>query len=401
MQKNYMEKAKKIIVIISETLTPLHGMGVFLTGFINVTIKKFNYKPIIIGPKEKYIGRIKDLFLNNELELIQLPSINTSFLGQPDFNLPLPFSLRHKIPKITKYIYINGFPGLLSLYSLYLGKKMGKKIIFHYHVYLPKFIECIPLLGKLNLSKKLIICLTRFFCNKCDLIITPTDIIKKELIKWGVKETLIKVVPTGVNDFFLKIPNQKELDDLRKNYNKPILLYVGRLSQEKNLKLLIFVIKNIINEFPTINLLIIGKGPDEKKLKKLVNKIFLNNNIKFLGYQNWNSLIKYYWISDIFCMPSLGETQGLSVLEAKACKRPCVVLDKLGLKEQVKNNIDGILVPESETFKETVINFSNAIKKLLKDKELANIIGKNARNNSTRWTIEDSTEYIINLFKEI
>jgi len=396
---NFTENIKNCeLLIISETLSPLHGTEASIIGFIKSLNNNFKKKVALIGPLEKNSKQIRDISFKNKFNLILLPSIKTKLLGQPDFYFALPFLLNILINDKIKYIYINGFPGLLSIYSLYLSKKRKKKIIFHYHLYLPKFIECIPIIGKFLWIQKFIIILTTNFCNKCDIVIAPSNQIKSKLIEWGVKENIIKIIPTGVDKFFLKKPNIELVEKLKNNFTKPILLYVGRLSQEKNIKLLIYSFKKIKENFNNASLLIIGEGPDKYKLIKLTNNLNLNN-VYFLGYQNWDNLIYYYWASDIFCMPSIGETQGLTILEAKACGKPCIVLNKLGASEQIKNYEDGILVNEGETFEETIINYSSAIKNLINNPELMNELSLKAKENSLNYTIKESSKIIYNLFK--
>lgn len=98
-------------------------------------------------------------------------------------------------------------------------------------------------------------------------------------------------------------------------------LYVGRLSPEKNLKLLI----ETFNTMPSLILEIIGFGPQEDELKAMAKE-----NVRFLGQINNEELSHYYRQSDVFILPSSSETWGLVVEEALNNGTPVIVSDAVG-----------------------------------------------------------------------
>lgn len=103
-------------------------------------------------------------------------------------------------------------------------------------------------------------------------------------------------------------------------------IYVGRLSEEKNLKLLI----NAFNKLPNLMLNIVGYGPQEKELK-----IIAENNIIFHGAIENNILHKYYQANDVFVLPSISEPWGLVVEEAFNNGLPVIVSNKVGCSTEI------------------------------------------------------------------
>lgn len=390
----------KEIVLISETLSYLHGTEVSVIGFAKNALQ-MEKDILVVGPIENGGRIIREKCEQTGVPLVQLPSIRTWFLGQPDFRLAIPFPLRFLISDKTKYIFINGFPGSLGLLGLLIGRIKRKKVIFYYHVYLPKFVECIPLFGRTRFVKGFFRYITRKFSNTCDLVVAPSKAIFQEMLEWGIKESKIRIVPTGIDHFFVDPPSQGEIMNIKKAYSSPLILYVGRLSQEKNLKLLIYSFERILRKYPSAKLIVVGRGPEERKLKKLVKKIKVKEFVEFKGFLDWHHLKPLYWAADVFCMPSLGETQGLSILEAKACQRPCVVLNKVGASEQIENGVDGFVVDEKENMEETAIAFASTIDKILSNEEFAMKIGKEARSRAIRKTIDVSTKELVQLFDQI
>lgn len=112
-------------------------------------------------------------------------------------------------------------------------------------------------------------------------------------------------------------------------------LYVGRLSNEKNL----FTLINVFNTLPNLCLNIIGFGPLEIVLKERAS-----SNIIFLGAINNNELSKYYQQNDVFVLPSFSEPWGMVVEEALNNGTPVLVSERVGCVEEIiKNEVNGIV----------------------------------------------------------
>ncbi|MGL6115407.1 MAG: glycosyltransferase [Cetobacterium sp.] len=156
-------------------------------------------------------------------------------------------------------------------------------------------------------------------------------------------------------------------------------LYVGRLSLEKNIEQLI----NVFNNFPNLELNIVGYGPLEKKLKQIANK-----NINFLGKIDNEKLNIYYQYNDVFVLPSKSEPWGLVVEEALYNGIPYILSNKVGIGlELIKNEKKlGLIydVDSDESMKDIIkeilnieeyIKMKNNIKQLnfdkIKDEQIA------------------------------
>lgn len=119
------------------------------------------------------------------------------------------------------------------------------------------------------------------------------------------------------------------------------LLYVGRLSKEKNLEFII----NALSKMKGFHLNIIGSGPDEEYLKSISS-----DNITFIGYVNNDELKKYYMDNDIFVLPSNSEPWGLVVEEAIYYYCPVLVSDSVGCNiDLVLNKSTGLVFETNST----------------------------------------------------
>jgi len=91
-----------------------------------------------------------------------------------------------------------------------------------------------------------------------------------------------------------------------------------------------------------LKLLIIGTGPEEKKLKKLVKKLKLEDKVIFLGHISHQDLPRYLAMADVFVRPSLSEGLGSAFLEAMACGLPVIGTSVGGIPDFLKDGETGL-----------------------------------------------------------
>jgi len=131
---------------------------------------------------------------------------------------------------------------------------------------------------------------------------------------------LIYTIPNGIEIKLINAVNAVE--------RKSDIIFAGRLTSYKNIDILIKAIKLVKEKRPEIKSLIIGDGPEKKKLEKLVIKLDLKENIKFLGFlENQNHMYALIKSSKIFVLPSVREGFGIVVIEANACGIPVITVD--------------------------------------------------------------------------
>jgi glycosyltransferase involved in cell wall biosynthesis len=155
-----------------------------------------------------------------------------------------------------------------------------------------------------------------------------------------------------------KISPNTELDEKMKD--KKIVLYVGRLISGKGIIDLVEATAKI--NFDNFILLIVGDGPEEKRLKDLTKKLKIENKIEFLGAKNFNEVLSIMKISDIFVNPSYNEGLPTTVLEAGACGCAIVATDVGGTREIITDKKSGILIEAKD-----INAIAKSIEKLLID----------------------------------
>jgi glycosyltransferase involved in cell wall biosynthesis len=168
----------------------------------------------------------------------------------------------------------------------------------------------------------------------------------------------LKIIPSG---FDKKIFNHKNIDFQKKSKSK-ILVYVGRLSPEKNCdKMLDFFEKFIQNpQYKSYDLIVVGDGPSRMELEKKNIQ-----NVYFLGYVEHDKVSEYYKKAQAFVTFSISETFGFTNIEALACATPiiypkCEVFDTYYKKDFSEtrfnvNNYDTFEKAVENTYKNTQI----------------------------------------------
>ena len=129
-------------------------------------------------------------------------------------------------------------------------------------------------------------------------------------------------------------------------------LYVGRLVEVKNLRMLI----EVFNQLPELKLNVIGFGEQEEELKMMSQ-----SNIHFLGAIPNKELSSYYQQSDVFVLPSVVEPWGLVVEEALNNGTPVIVSDRVGCKDDLVTEDTGLVFAayDKESLKEAVLKISD------------------------------------------
>ncbi len=124
---------------------------------------------------------------------------------------------------------------------------------------------------------------------------------------------------------------------------RPVIGIVGRLAHQKGHTILINAMAEVIKAFPDVVLMIIGEGPERKKLGEKASALNINKNILWMGEQRQNKVFEFYAIMDIFAMPSLYEGFGLTAAEAMAADVPVVELKLKGYRKLLKMALRAIL----------------------------------------------------------
>ena len=189
-----------------------------------------------------------------------------------------------------------------------------------------------------------------------DKIISISEHTKKRLAKDLKVKNDICVIPNGINF--------KQIQKVKASNNKSDVIFAGRLLVHKNVDILIKSIAILKESNPVVKCLIIGEGPEKKRLREMVATLNLTKNVLFLDFfKDHDELYSLIKSSKVFVLPSTREGFGIVALEANACGIPVITTNyKDNAARDLINAKNGLMVKLNE------IEISNSIKKILNQK---------------------------------
>lgn len=277
------------------------------------------------------------------------------------WGMPISFDFLRTFAKIRNNFDIIDFhhPFPLGDLAIFLFPPKAK-IVVHYHsdIVRQKPLEFFirPLI--LNTLKK-----------SSKIVVSNPNLINTSPILKKFREKC-QVVPFGIKLEDYQNPNKEEVEEIRRKYGN-FVLFVGRLSYYKGVSYLIEAVKDL-----DVNLVIIGRGQQENKLRALVKKLKMEPKVFFLDFQPKGKLINFYHTCRVFVLPSIyrSEAFGIVLMEAMACGKP-VISTELGTGTSWvnQNNITGFVVPPKSSK-----HLRQAIEKILSDPEIYEKFSHNA-----------------------
>ena len=246
------------------------------------------------------------------------------------------------------------------------------------------FILYGPLFGAIGRFIE-IIYVKLFYRNITFLTISKST--KEELVKNGVNQNKVHILPMGINTQNVKNATKEKV---------PSLVYVGRLSKAKGIEDALYTIYIIKNKDEKIKLRVIGRGDKEyvSYLHKLSQELNISGSVDFLGFVSEKEKFEIISSSHILISPSVKEGFGLTIPEAGSMGVPSIVYNSLGLRDIIINNKTGIICERN-----TAENLSENIRMLLNDKILYEKLSQGAKKESLRYNWDNTSEKMLSLFK--
>jgi len=321
------------------------------------------------------------------------------FQAYKEYRIGVPYRIpiTKRIKKINFDVVHIHSPFSMGATGIGFAKYYKLPVIGTFHTLFPDYMHYAIRVKKLQESKivKKIFDRTswsylRWFYNKCDIVIAPSEEIRDVLIKRGIKKEVI-AIPTGI-EIKKRKPSSKKT--LRKKYgfnDENIIIHVGRLSKEKNIDFIIKSLKKILKNKKAI-LVITSDGPYRKELEAYAKRMDLKHEIIFTGYLSERALSDYYNLADLFVLASKTETQGIVLAEAAISKLPMVILDAPVTSNFVKENDLGIISDSK--------NFSANVTKLLGSKSLREKYIRNSEKVEEKYNITRCTDRLLEAYEQ-
>mgnify|MGYP004529889409 FL=1 len=288
----------------------------------------------------------------------------------------------------------------IGTFARIIAKQLDIPLVHTYHTMYEDYVHYITH-GYFNKSsKKIVEYLTLFYCDKtANELIVPTkktyDLFKE---KYDVDRN-VHIIPTGIEieRFYKENVDHKKVNELKKQLmllkDDFVIVFVGRIAEEKNIVFLIEAQREIAKKHDNIKLIIIGDGPDSDKYKQLVKKYKLDESVVFTGKVPWEQVPCYYQLADVFATASTTETQGLTVIEAMAGGVAPLCIDDESFRNVVIDNLNGRIFKTKKDYIKDVFE-------LYKDSSKLDSLSKQARINAERHSSKYYAEGVLDVYEQ-
>ncbi len=208
------------------------------------------------------------------------------------------------------------------------------------------------------------------------------------------------IIPNAIDKekFMHEHFTEEQKSNFRKGYNiksdETVLLFVGRIGEEKRVFELLQVCQQVIQKNPKIKMFFVGNGPAFDDLKKKAEAENLQNQIIFTGFIEWTKVCEYYECADIFVTTSLSEMHSMTILEAQLSGMPIIVRRDESYLDSVFDGENGYLTDSEEEMVERILTLAD-------DKEKIKRFGQKSLEITKRFTIESHIKKTLKVYEEV
>lgn len=266
-------------------------------------------------------------------------------LGIPEYPelslLTPPFlqMLSHVFEEGYTHLHVST-PGPVGLAALGIARILGLPISGTYHTQIPQYAKALTDDGYMeDIMWRFMI----WFYDQMDTVYVPSNSTGEELVAHGLSPAKARVYPRGID--IDRFHPSKRSDILVERWggdpDVPVMIYVGRVSKEKNLHILAQAFRALIDRNVSARLMVVGDGPYRGGMEDLL----AGTPAVFTGYLEGEDLASVHASADVLVFPSTTDTFGNVVLEAQAAGTAVIVTDQGGPCENLIPEISGLVVP--------------------------------------------------------
>ncbi len=290
----------------------------------------------------------------HELNVFRVPSIPFLLITERRVGLFYQPKLAAIIKKLNLDIIHTQTEFFLGIFGRIMARELRLPIVHTYHTIYEDYTHYLTRFKALDQRAKAFArTYSKVCCNTVEQVIVPTEKTRQLLIRYNVHKD-ISVIPTGIDlhKFGRCGYRTEEIDAIKKQYgilpDRKVLLYLGRVSQEKNLEEVIRAMPEYMKRRENTVFVVVGSGPASEKLKELVEQLGLSDRFIFTGAKPWDTIGLYYRLGDVFVSASRSETQGLTYIEALASGVPVVAREDQCLEDILEQGVNGYTFTDTE-----------------------------------------------------
>ena len=418
------------IGLFTDTYRPAQNGVVVVVDVTRRELEAMGHEVYVFAPSANLLNQVAEVDEHDD-HLIHFPAIRGAGFKEGQLSVFFPPHLLNKVRELKIDILHFFTAGQMALFCCYAARKTGAALIGQHCTDTYEYSDNYRLLkvgyaamcalmpaavemttkqrldfatlyafkkGDENWGKRLVAAMLALWYQACDAVIAVSQKSANQLTAIAERNNVklnLSVIPTGVNS--PPTVSSDDIDLFRDTYNintgDEIIIYYGRLGQEKNLKLLIPTIERVIAKRPQAKLVYAGDWEYRATLEKMALESPARDNIIFTGRYNRNQVGILNAISKIYAFPSLTDTQGLTVTEAAYGGLPIVLCDPLA-PAAFEENGNGLVARDNPD------DFAEQIIKILSNTKLYKKFSQRSIELAGDLTEKRQTEKVVELYRQ-
>jgi glycosyltransferase involved in cell wall biosynthesis len=360
----HVSEAPEKIALFTDTLDEINGVAITIKRLIS-TARSRGVEMTVITAGVDGTDAVEGVK--------KFPSVGDFVLPEyPELKLNFP-----PILDVMDFIEREGFtrihistPGTVGLLGLLIARMMNIPVAGTYHTDIPQYVRSLTddeFLEQAAWSYMI------WFYGQMEEVMVPSAGTREQLLSRGLPQERMKPLPRWVDTeaYSPEMRNPSFWESRGIGLGRVVLLYVGRVSREKGLEMLVDAFRELVEAGSAIALAVIGDGPYREEMEASLSGF----PVLFTGYLEGEQLQRGYASADLFVFPSATDTFGNVVLEAQASGLPVIVSDEGGPCELMVDGETGVVFRAgSKNALVSALNF------LLSDPQQLTLMSCNARN---------------------
>jgi len=412
------------IGIFTDTYRPSVNGVVYVTEILRRNFEAAGHEVYIFAPSGDFSSK------SDDDHIIRFPSINGVVMDEGSMSVFFPPSVLKRIRELEFDVLHFLVPGPVGLMAIYAGNKLNIPVVAeyctdyfqyveHYPAALPGIValglalpftfkvsrtELVgmlragrPRIGLGNWGREVVKNLLTVIHSHCDAVVVHSRKSAEQLESWQNGDRYsMSIIPTGVDP--AAKPTSDEVRQLEGEWgvhpDDEVVLYLGRLSAEKNLDLLIGTMEELVRWRPHARLVFVGDFDYRPTLEEHAKASTVADRISFVGKIPHEQIGWAYAVGEVFAFPSMTDTQSLTLHEAALAGLPIVMVDE-PVTEVVKDGVNGFFA------KDDPIDMAAKLRRILEDPGLRKEMGKNSKKIARQFSEKRQAKLILDIYDRI
>ena len=326
-----------------------------------------------------------------------------TYAGFPVYKLPsLSFwvypEIKFAVPPVRFWKQIRDFdpdvihavnPIWTAALGVFAAKRDAYPLVCSYHTNVPDYVDALGI----GWTRKMATGAIRWLHNQAQVNLCTSDPMITKASAMGIERLTLWPKAVDTEGYHPSKASTKARRQLTNNHpDVPLVMYIGRISKEKDLERLNNVMVLVRNQVPGARLGIVGGGPHLQKLQESFDPSFTT----FTGYLSGEELASAFASGDVFVFPSATETLGLVALESFASAVPVVGTNAGGIPFVIDEGKTGHLIPADGSDED----WARAVIDLLQDPVRREKMGAAARQEAEKYSWRGSTEALVHAYEK-